>query len=104
MTFESYVDMMTGTLVQTGYESFLPTLCLCRSEAEMKVMHTDLYQGGEEDLAIEWALEFAEPRETMYLACRGAERTVRLIEFSGSDEQRRASLSVDRIGNVKRED
>ena len=70
MTFEEYIEIIKGSVAETGYDNFRPSLCIPGEQIKMDVFDTSLSQAGEEILAKEWASQFTEQAKTLFLAFR----------------------------------
>ena len=51
MTFEEYIEIIKGSVAETGYDNFRPSLCIPGEQIKMDVFDTSLSQAGEEILA-----------------------------------------------------
>jgi hypothetical protein len=96
MNFEDYVFLIKESVCESGYERFLPSLCLSEGTNDtMSVLQTELSGGGEEVLAKEWAGEFADSGTTIFLAYRCGGGKVSVIEIFGFDVLRKITIAVE---------
>lgn len=96
MNFEEYVSIVKDSVCETGYGSFLPSLCHSgEAEDEMAVLQTELSEGGEEVLARTWAEEFAGPGKSIFMAYRCGQRKVSAIEILGFNVLRKTTIAVE---------
>jgi len=96
MTFEDYVQIIVTSVCETGYEAFLPSLCLVEGEQNtMMVLEGDLSEGGEEDLSKEWAATFMNDESNVFLAFRSGQRRVTVMEYAGFEPKRKKEIKVN---------
>ncbi|HEY5742267.1 MAG TPA: hypothetical protein VIS99_06975 [Terrimicrobiaceae bacterium] len=96
MTFEEYIEIIKGSVAETGYDNFRPSLCIPGEQIKMDVFDTSLSQAGEEILAKEWASQFTEQDKTLFLAFRSGQRTITVIKIVGTEATKKQGIIVNR--------
>lgn len=84
MTFEDYIDIIRVSVANTGYNQFFPSLCVSSETADkFAVLETELSEGGEEDLAMNWVENVLGEHHTTFLAFRAGRRIVTVRQIVG---------------------
>ena len=82
MTFHDYCSIIADSVAETGYDSFHPSACVPSDETdEFHVLDGELCEEGEEHLARSWAESLSETSDTIFLAFRGGNRRVTVLEL-----------------------
>ena len=98
MDFDRYVDIIKKSAAESGYDDFLPSLCVVGDDIEMSVLELDLDPGGDEAAAKDWASEFAADSLIVYLAYRSGDRAVAVLEITGFDVTQKMELNMAPYG------
>ena len=95
MTFPNYIDVITKSVCETGFDRFLPSLCTVDGdEITMKVLDEELSEADDEELAISWAKQFVQDGRTVLIGYRSGQNTVSILEIVGYDATRKHTLKL----------
>ncbi len=94
MDFASYVKLITNSVAESGYETFMPSLCKVGDTIQMEVLAIDCSPEGDEEVAKQWASDILDPSCVTFLAYRLGNRIVEIIEISGYDVTNKQHLDV----------
>ncbi len=82
MTFQDYCSLIQKSVAESGYDGFHPSACVPGIESDdHHVLESELTDEGEEAVALSWAESLARGSKTMFLAFRGGERRVTVLEL-----------------------
>lgn len=81
MNFSAYCEIIQSSVAAEGYDEFLPSLCVLEPQFKMQVLATELSDGGEEVLALEWARSVAPESPLLYIAYRIPGRRIEIAEL-----------------------
>lgn len=94
MDFKRYVTLISESATNTGYDGFLPSICVAGDSVEMNVLQTELTPTSDEDVAKEWASKFVSDHSIVYLAYRSGERTITVIEIEDTNMTQKQRLTM----------
>lgn len=95
MTFPDYIQLITKSVCETGFDAFLPSLCIVDGdEIIMKVLDAEPSDGGDEELAMNWLGQFVRDGRTVFVAYRSGSGIISIMEVVGFDATRKHTLRV----------
>ncbi len=94
MDFNRYFSLISDSAAETGYEKFMPSICVVGDKIEMNVLETELSPNGDEEIAKEWASQFVTDESIVYLAYRSGERIITVIQIEGTEVTRKQGVKV----------
>jgi hypothetical protein len=101
MTFEDYIDIIRASVANTGYNQFFPSLCVSsETEDEFAVLETELSEGGEEEMAMNWVENVMGEHHTTFLAFRAGGRIVTVRKIVGLDAVLQANIRVEPVAET----
>jgi hypothetical protein len=101
MTFEDYIDIIRASVANTGYNQFFPSLCVSKETAdEFAVLETELSEGGEEELAMNWVENVVGEHHTTFLAFRAGGGIVNVRKIVGFDAILQTNIRVEPVAKT----
>ena len=97
MDLDQYVAVISESAAETGYDGFLPSMCVVGEDYELNVLQTELSPNGEETLAKDWASKFTSDDSLIYLAYRSGDRIITIVEISGTNVTQKCALKIKPI-------
>ena len=77
MTLRDYCSLISGSVAETGYDSFRPSACVYSAESvQMHVLEVELKDEGDASAALTWGASLLKEGAVLYLAYRSGNRTV----------------------------
>lgn len=82
MTFRDYCSLIANSVVETGYAAFRPSACVPDdTQDEFHVLDGGLSEDGQESVAFAWADSLPKKSGMVFLAYRGGDRKVLVVEL-----------------------
>lgn len=98
MDFDSYSQLIIDSVSETGYERFMPSLCIAGESVELQVLETEPEPQGDKERALDWASGLTAPDRVIFCAYRIGNRTVEIVEISGTEVSRKKHVKVRSSG------
>ena len=95
MDFQSYTELIKQSVADSGYDGFLPSLCLLKDDAaELNVLDTNLNDDGDKTIALDWASQFTDSNQRLFCAYRIGNRRVEIVEVKGTEFTEKTHIEV----------
>jgi len=95
MDIESYTTLIAESVAESGYDRFLPSLCISSDGGDdLNVLDTVLRDEGEKELSLNWAAQSIAENQKAYCAYRIGNRIIEIVEIIGRDVTAKNHLDV----------
>ena len=86
MTLQDYTSIIGKSVAEVGYDFFRPSACIAGDKKDaFHVLECELGPAGEEQAALSWVESLPNSSGTVFLAFRGGERRVAVVEFKNRE-------------------
>jgi hypothetical protein len=94
LNFTSYTKLIRDSVAKSGYDQFLPSLCVLSNSVELHILEIEPQPGGDKTSALDWASEFTAADRLLFCAYRAGDRQVEVVEISGTDVTYKTRIHV----------
>ena len=98
MNFASYTKLISDSVAKSGYDHFLPSLCVLSDSVELHILEIEPQLEGDKQSALDWASEFTATDRLLFCAYRAGDRQVEVVEISGTDVTNKTRIHVRPYG------